>query len=92
MKLRDTLPFIGMPLMLLTVQIGALLLSPSMKEAGYAAFEDPSSVTNPLIFIAILLIFTAFLLILIKKGHLFIYSGQLPDILPTIQQSGQQLP
>ncbi len=68
MKLRDTVPFIGMPLMLLTVQIGALLLSPSMKEAGYAAFEDPSSVTNPLIFIAILLIFTAFLLILIKKG------------------------
>jgi presenilin-like A22 family membrane protease len=57
-----------MPLMLLLVQIGAILISPTVQEAGYTAFEDPSSVANPLIFIAILLAFTLFLLILIKKG------------------------
>jgi presenilin-like A22 family membrane protease len=68
MEFRDVIPLMGMPLMLLLVQIGAILISPTVQEAGYTAFEDPSSVANPLIFIAILLAFTLFLLILIKKG------------------------
>lgn len=68
MEIRDIIPLMGMPLMLIAVQIGAILISPTVQEAGYTAFEDPSSVANPLIFIAILLGFTIFLLILIKKG------------------------
>ena len=55
-----------MPVMLLLVELGALLLSLPMKDAGIAAFEDPSSVANPLVFIVLLLIFTGFLLLLIK--------------------------
>jgi len=55
-----------MPAMLLLVELGALLLSLPMKDAGISAFEDPSSVANPLVFIVLLLIFTAFLLLLIK--------------------------
>lgn len=55
-----------MPLLLIAVEIGALLLSLPVQAAGVVAFEDPSSVENPFIFIAILLVFTAFLLILIK--------------------------
>jgi len=52
--------------MLLLVEALALLLSLPMQAAGISAFEDPTSVANPLIFIVILLAFTAFLLLLLK--------------------------
>jgi len=68
MDLRNSLPYIGIAAMLLLVEAIALLLIPPMNKAGYAAFEDPGSVANPLIFIAIMLIFTGALLILIKRG------------------------
>ncbi len=67
MEIRDILPLLGMPVMLIAVQIGGLLLSPSMQEAGYAAFEDPSSVANPLYIIVLLLAFTFVLLMLIRR-------------------------
>lgn len=57
-----------MPLLLLTVEIGAVLISLPVQAAGITAFEDPGSLANPFIFIAILLVFTGFLLILIKYG------------------------
>lgn len=60
------IPLLAMPAMLLLVETGAVLLSLPMQAAGVAAFEDPESVANPLIFIVILLIFTAFLLLLIR--------------------------
>jgi len=55
-----------MPLLLLAVEIGALLVSLPVQAAGITAFEDPTSVANPFIFIAILLVFTGLLLLLIK--------------------------
>jgi presenilin-like A22 family membrane protease len=55
-----------MPLLLIAVEIGSLLLSVPVKASGIVAFEDPTSVENPFIFIGILLVFTAVLLILIK--------------------------
>ncbi|MCU0632593.1 MAG: presenilin family intramembrane aspartyl protease [Methanolinea sp.] len=66
MEFSRYIPLMAMPAMLILVEIGAVLLSLPMQEAGLAAFEDPSSIANPLIFIGILLIFTAFLLLLIK--------------------------
>lgn len=57
-----------MPLLLLTVEIGAVLISLPVQAAGITAFEDPGSIANPFIFIAILLVFTGFLLLLIKYG------------------------
>jgi presenilin-like A22 family membrane protease len=66
MKLSQVLPFITIPAMLVAVEIIALLLSLPLQTAGITAFENPESVANPLIFIAILLVFTAFLLLLIK--------------------------
>ncbi len=68
MDLRNSAPFVGMPLMLLLVQVGAILLSPRMQEAGVAAFEDPSSPANPIIFLGILLVFTLIMLFLIRRG------------------------
>ncbi|NYT05297.1 MAG: hypothetical protein GKC04_02830, partial [Methanomicrobiales archaeon] len=57
-----------MPLLLLAVQAGALLLTPRVQDAGLAAFENPASFGNTLIFIGILLGFTLVLLLLIRWG------------------------
>ncbi|HOI13199.1 MAG TPA: presenilin family intramembrane aspartyl protease PSH [Methanoculleus sp.] len=68
MQIRDWLPLLGMPLMLLFVQLIAILLVIPMQAAGLVAFEDPESVANPLIFIGMLLVFTLVLLLLIRMG------------------------
>jgi presenilin-like A22 family membrane protease len=66
MDLKRLIPLAGMPIMLVIVEVVALLLSLPVQEAGIAAFENPESFANPLIFIGILLVFTLLLLILIK--------------------------
>ncbi len=66
MEIKNLIPLLAMPLLLLAVEIGALLLSLSVKASGIVAFEDPASLENPVIFIVILLVFTGFLLVLIK--------------------------
>jgi len=63
---KNLIPLLAMPLLLLAVETGALLLSLPVQASGITAFEDPSSMENPFIFIAILLVFTAFLLVLIR--------------------------
>jgi presenilin-like A22 family membrane protease len=68
MQIRDWLPFLGMPLMLLLVQVIAVVLVLPMQAAGLVAFEDPESVANPLLFIGMLLLFTLVLLLLIRFG------------------------
>jgi presenilin-like A22 family membrane protease len=69
MDLKRIIPFLVMPLLLLAVEIGSVLISLPVQAAGITAFEDPSSLANPFIFIAILLVFTGFLLLLIKYGR-----------------------
>jgi len=68
MDIKRIIPFLVMPLLLLAVEIGSILLSLPVQAAGITAFEDPTSFANPFIFIAILLVFTGFLLLLIKYG------------------------
>jgi presenilin-like A22 family membrane protease len=68
MEFNRIIPFLSMPLLLITVEIGALALSPLMQEAGISAFENPQNVENIFLFIVILLAFTGFLLLLIKFG------------------------
>ncbi|HNT07104.1 presenilin family intramembrane aspartyl protease PSH [Methanoculleus sp.] len=68
MQVRDWLSLLGMPIMLLSVQVIAVILVLPMQAAGFAAFEDPESVANPLIFIGMLLVFTLILLLLIRFG------------------------
>jgi len=64
----EKLPYIGLPAMLATVQIIALLLSSLMIRAGVVVFEDPSSTFNIFYFIVPLLFFTATMLVLIHYG------------------------
>jgi presenilin-like A22 family membrane protease len=66
MELKNLIPLLAMPLLLLAVEIGALLISLPVKASGIVAFEDPTSLENPVTFIVILLVFTGFLLVLIK--------------------------
>jgi len=64
--LNPLLALAAMPLMLLLVEVGAVILSVPMIQSGYAVFEDPSSLENPIWFIAMLLGFTVVLLVLLK--------------------------
>jgi presenilin-like A22 family membrane protease len=66
LDIKRILPFLVMPLLLLSVEIGSILISLPVQAAGITAFEDPESLANPFIFILILLVFTGFLLLLIK--------------------------
>jgi presenilin-like A22 family membrane protease len=66
LEIKQIIPFLVMPILLLAVEIGSILISLPVQAAGITAFEDPTSLTNPFIFIAILLVFTGFLLLLIK--------------------------
>ena len=68
MDVKNLIPLLAMPLLLLAVEIGSILISLPVQASGIVAFEDPGSLVNPFIFIAILLVFTAFLLLLIKYG------------------------
>ena len=66
MDTKNLIPFLAMPLLLIAVEIGALLLSHPVQASGVVAFEDPESMANPVIFIAIMLGFTALMLVLIR--------------------------
>ncbi|HNX18136.1 MAG TPA: presenilin family intramembrane aspartyl protease PSH [Methanoregula sp.] len=66
---KKFMPFFVMPAFLIIVELGSVALSLPVQAAGLAAFEDPESMANPFIFMAILLGFTAFLLVLIKYGR-----------------------
>jgi presenilin-like A22 family membrane protease len=63
---KNLIPFLAMPFLLIAVEIGALLLALPVQASGVVAFQDPESMANPVIFIAIMLAFTAFMLVLIR--------------------------
>jgi presenilin-like A22 family membrane protease len=61
-----------MPALLFATAVLAVILATPMIDAGFVAFEDSSSLTNPLSFIVLLLLFTGFLLLLIRYKLQFI--------------------
>lgn len=62
------MPFIGMALMLLLVQLIAVALSGPFEMNEIKAFSDPEDTGNVFIWLAIILIFTAFIFIVIKMN------------------------
>lgn len=54
------------------VQVLALTMASPMEEEGMQAFENPSSVWNPVYYIILILIFTAFILFVIKTNKKYI--------------------
>lgn len=62
------MPFIGMAFMLLLVQLIAVALSGPFEVNEIKAFSDPEDTGNVFIWLAIILIFTAFIFIVIKMN------------------------
>lgn len=60
--------------LILIVQILALFLSTPMEVSGMQAFEDPTQVSNSIYYIVMILVFTLFVLIAIKKNMKWVIS------------------
>lgn len=72
--LKDYLPILSMAGLILIVQVLALLLSTPMETNEMQAFEDPTQVSNSIYYIVMILIFTLFVLIAIKKNMKWVIS------------------
>jgi len=68
-------PVLLMLLFMMAVQILALAITPAISASGNRVFEDPASASNPLIYVLIILLFTALLLLAIKLKQSWIVSG-----------------
>ncbi|MBN1166233.1 MAG: hypothetical protein JXA44_03785 [Methanospirillaceae archaeon] len=73
-RIPAVVSFAAMAVLLLVTELGAVLLASPMASAGYAAFEDPESLTNPIYFIGVLILFTLLLLVLIRYRFSKIFS------------------
>ncbi|MGB9926961.1 MAG: presenilin family intramembrane aspartyl protease PSH [Methanosarcina sp.] len=73
-SIKDYLPIFIMAGLILIVQILALFLSEPMEVSGMQTFEDPTQVTNSIYYIVMILGFTLFVLIAIKKNIKWIIS------------------
>lgn len=68
MKLTTYIPLIGMAFMLLIVQLIAVALSEPFEKNEFKAFSNPEAASNAIIWIAIILIFTALIFVVIKMN------------------------
>ena len=66
-KFSEILAYAGMVLLMIAANIFAVLLINPMQSAGLFAFENPDSVGNVIFFLFLMLVFTAILLLLIRK-------------------------
>ncbi|MFA0821725.1 MAG: presenilin family intramembrane aspartyl protease PSH [Methanomethylovorans sp.] len=66
--LKNYAPILAMAGIILAVQFLALILAQPMDAEGMQAFENPDSTANSLYYIVIILVFTFFLLIALKKN------------------------
>jgi presenilin-like A22 family membrane protease len=74
--LKENLPLAAMPGMLIVVELIALFLSRPLQAAGVSALPyPPESIWNTVLFLAMLLAFTLFILILIRFGVRFLLSA-----------------
>lgn len=75
-NMRGKLPFLGMAVIFLSVQLAALCLAPLIP-GEYRAFEDVDSPVNPLIYIGMIFLVTAVMLLLVKLGKFRVIQGLL---------------
>lgn len=73
-SLKDYLPILSMAGLILIVQVLSLLLSTPMETNEMQAFEDPTQVSNSIYYIIMILGFTLFVLIAIKKNMKWVIS------------------
>jgi presenilin-like A22 family membrane protease len=68
-------PVLAMLLFVVVVQILALAVTPAISASGNRVFEDPTSASNPIIYVLVILVFTALLLLAIKLKQIWVISG-----------------
>ena len=62
-------PIIVMGMLIVVIQLLSLAFAAPMGEADMRAFEDPEAVSNSIYYIVLILVFTGFLLFVIKHNH-----------------------
>lgn len=67
-SLSDLAPFLGMGALFVAVPLFALALVPTFDEAGLQATPNPEDPTNSLLYFGAILVFTAFILFVVKRG------------------------
>lgn len=66
LRLTKYIPLIGMGFMLLLVQLIAIALSEPFEINEFRAFENPEATSNVIIWIGVILVFTAFIFLVIR--------------------------
>ena len=66
LNISKYVPFLGMAAMLLMVQLVAIALSEPLDDNDFKAFSDPDATSNVVYWMFIILIFTAFILLVVK--------------------------
>jgi len=74
-SLSEYVPLIGMAGFIILVQVLALMMAQPMEAGGMCATENPESVWNSVYYIAIILLFTLFILIVIKMNKKYVLHG-----------------
>lgn len=64
--MRTRTQYVVVFIIFLTVQMTSLVFAPILYDQSFQAFEDPNDPVNPLIYVGMMLLFTAGLLVLIK--------------------------
>ena len=72
MNLKNYSPFIGMALLLLIVQLIAVSLSKPFEANDIKAFSNPEDTGNVVLWIAIILVFTAFIFLVVRMNKKWI--------------------
>ncbi|MDD4653377.1 MAG: presenilin family intramembrane aspartyl protease [Methanothrix sp.] len=68
-------PVLVMLLFIIAVQILAIAITPAISASDNRVFADPSSTSNPIVYMLLILAFTAVLLLAIKKKKNWIVNG-----------------
>jgi len=73
--MSSRVPVLVMLLFIMVVQLLALAVTPSILASDNRVFADPTSTSNPVVYMLFILAFTALLLLAIKKKKSWIVSG-----------------
>jgi len=73
-SIKDYLPILSMGGLILIVQVLALFLSTPMEVNEMQAFEDPTQVSNSIYYLVLILVFTLFVLMALKKNMKWVIS------------------
>lgn len=72
MRIKNYIPFLGMALVLLLVQVLAIALSEPFEINEFRAFQNPEAASNVLWWVGIILVFTAFIFFVIRMNKRWI--------------------